>query len=203
MMKRLLILCIGILIAAGVWIAPVYAASNFYGAVALTGGTSGALDDIDGSALATGDGAYVITSTAFYIYYLNASSGATESSPDVISPDDNAGTKRWLLIYSSSTFKNMNVTTVNAATYDLLTTDYILNVTYTATGPVTSLTLPTAQVVEGRVIAIKDGGGNAATNPIIIDTEGAETIDGAATITINSNYGGVWLYCDGTNWLVL
>ena len=27
-----------------------------------------------------------------------------------------------------------NVTTINAATYDLLSTDYILNVTYTGTG---------------------------------------------------------------------
>jgi hypothetical protein len=95
------------------------------------------------------------------------------------------------------------VTDVTTATYDLLTTDYILNVTYTATAPVTSLTLPSAQAISGRVIYVKDGGGNAGTNPIIIDTEGAETIDGAATITINSNYGGVGLYCDGTNWFVM
>ena len=95
-----------------------------------------------------------------------------------------------------------NVTTVNAATYDLLPTDFILNVTYTATGLVTSLTLLTAQVISGRLISIKDAGGNAATYPIIIDTEGSETIDGANTITINSNYGGVDIYCDGSNWLV-
>ena len=72
-------------------------ASNFYGAIALIGGAAGALDAIDGTDLATGDGAYVITATGFYIYYLNASSGAAESSPDVISPDDNAGNKRWIL----------------------------------------------------------------------------------------------------------
>ena len=95
-----------------------------------------------------------------------------------------------------------NVTTVNAGTYDLLITDYILDVTYTATGSVTSLTLLTAQVVKGRIIYIKDSGGNSSTYPIIIDTEGAAKIDGADTITINSNYGGVGLYCNGTNWLV-
>jgi len=99
--------------------------------------------------------------------------------------------------------QNVSITTVNAATYDLLSTDFILSVTYTATGSVTSLTLPTAQVISGRLICIKDSGGNAATYPIIVDTEGSAKVDGADTITINSNYGGVWLFCDGTNWLVL
>ena len=99
--------------------------------------------------------------------------------------------------------QNVSVTVVNASTYDLLATDFILSVTYTASGSVTSLTLPTAQVISGRLICIKDAGGNSATYPIIVDTQGSETIDGAATITINSNYGGVWLYCDGTNWFVV
>ena len=72
-------------------------AYNFYGAVSLTGGATGSLDSIDGTSLISGDGAYVITSTGFYIYYLSAASGAAESSPDVVSPDTNAGNKRWIL----------------------------------------------------------------------------------------------------------
>ena len=79
----------------------------------------------------------------------------------------------------------VNITTVNAATYDLLVTDDILNVTYTATGAVTSLTWPTAQMTAGRIVTIKDAGLNANTNNITIDTGGSETIDGAATLTIN------------------
>lgn len=94
------------------------------------------------------------------------------------------------------------VTTVNAATYDLLKTDNILNVTYTSTGAVTSLTLPTAQTVIGRIITVKDAGGNANTNNITIDTEGSETIDGQSTLVINSDYGSVELYSDGSNWFV-
>jgi len=68
----------------------------------------------------------------------------------------------------------VNTTTVNAATYDLLSTDYILNVAYTSTGAVTSLTLPTAQCVDGRTIFIKDTGNKAYINNITIDTEGSE-----------------------------
>jgi len=72
---------------------------KMYGRTALTGGAVGALDAIDGAKLNDGDSAIVITSGGlFYPYRLNATSGAAESSPNVISPDANAGTKRWILI---------------------------------------------------------------------------------------------------------
>ena len=58
------------------------------------------------------------------------------------------------------------------------------------------------QVINGRTVIIKDAGGNATANTITIDTEGSETIDGAATKVINANYGVVELYCDGTNWFI-
>ena len=95
-----------------------------------------------------------------------------------------------------------NITAVAAATYDLLVTDYILSCTYTGTGAITSLTLPTAQVTAGRIIHIKDTGGGASTYNITVDTEGAETIDGAATAVITSNYSSISLFCDGTNWFI-
>lgn len=74
-------------------------ASKGYGAIALTGGGTGALDKIDGSILNDGDVAKVTDAVndIKYEYTLNASSGAAESSPLVISPDNNAGTKRWVL----------------------------------------------------------------------------------------------------------
>lgn len=98
--------------------------------------------------------------------------------------------------------QKVNETTVNAATYDLLATDYILNVAYTTTGAVTSLTLPTAQCVAGRAIVIKDTGGLSGTNNITIDTEGSETIDGDETAVINSDYSSINLYSDGSNWFI-
>ncbi len=54
----------------------------------------------------------------------------------------------------------------------------------------------------GRVIVIKDGSGKAATFNIIISTEGAETIDGAATFTLSSNYGAINLVSNGSNLFV-
>ncbi len=71
--------------------------NNFYGAIGLTGGTAGMLDDIDGAILADGDGAVVIVEGTYYLYFLDADSAAAESSPDVIAPDDNPGDKRWIL----------------------------------------------------------------------------------------------------------
>jgi hypothetical protein len=65
---------------------------------ALTGGTSGALDAIDGDDLSDGDAAKAVLSTGVYHYHLNASSSDSESSPYVIVPDTNPGTKRWELV---------------------------------------------------------------------------------------------------------
>lgn len=92
-----------------------------------------------------------------------------------------------------------SVRTVNAAVDTVLSTDVILNVTYTATDTV-SVVLPTSEVIAGRNIEIKDGGGNATTNIIIITTEGAETIDGLATEYVDMNYGIIKLFSDGVNW---
>ncbi|MDH5524436.1 MAG: hypothetical protein OEY01_10660 [Desulfobulbaceae bacterium] len=70
---------------------------QFYFRTALTGGAAGALDAIDGADLLDGDRAFVVTGGAFYVYELDDASGAAEASPDIIAPDVNAGTKRWLV----------------------------------------------------------------------------------------------------------
>jgi len=69
-----------------------------YWATSLTGGGTGALDTIDGTNLADGDLAIVVTSSGIYHYVLDDDSATGESSPDIISPDSNAGDKRWILV---------------------------------------------------------------------------------------------------------
>lgn len=73
--------------------------AKHYAATSLTGGGSGALDKINGSLLSDGDTARVtIKATGrTYFYHLDATSGAAESSPDVIAPDTSADSKRWIL----------------------------------------------------------------------------------------------------------
>jgi len=63
----------------------------------LTGGTDGCLDSIDGQDLWDGWLATIITASDVYFYSLDIDSGAAESSPNTISPDTNAGDKRWIL----------------------------------------------------------------------------------------------------------
>lgn len=70
-----------------------------YKRTVLTGGTSDALDGIDGNNLFGGELAFVHTAAKLlYTYQLNATSGQSESSPDIIAPDSNAGAKRWELL---------------------------------------------------------------------------------------------------------
>jgi len=78
-------------------------ANNYYWCIALTGGTAGCLDAIDGAGLTDKDIARVIVpGDATYTYALDADSGLAESSPDIIAPDTNAGNKRWILLPAES-----------------------------------------------------------------------------------------------------
>lgn len=90
-------------------------------------------------------------------------------------------------------------TTVADTTYTILTSDYLIAVT-SLTAPRT-LTLPTvASAGIGRVVIIKDESGSAGTHTITIDGSGAETVDGAASVTITTNRGVVRVYCSGAAW---
>jgi len=64
---------------------------------ALTGGTTDALDSKDGALLTDKDMALVTLDGNTYIYELDSTHAGNENSPYVISPDDNAGNKRWVL----------------------------------------------------------------------------------------------------------
>ena len=67
-------------------------------------------------------------------------------------------------------------------------------------GGTVTVTLASTTVEDGAEVIIKDEGGNAGTNAITVETEGGETIDGSASITISSDYDRRRLYSDGSNW---
>ena len=104
------------------------------------------------------------------------------------------------LLYTDSG-RIAHFTNVAASTYSTLTSDHYIGVSYTATG-ICTVTLQTATVTAGRVVTIKDTGGNASGNNITIATQAAQTIDGAATQTISGDYDSVDLFSDGTNWFI-
>jgi hypothetical protein len=89
---------------------------------------------------------------------------------------------------------------VTASPVTMTSSDTVLVVRKT-TGSATAITLPTPNGA-GQVITIKDGKGDAATNPITV-TPSSGTIDGAANVAINTAYGVVRLFYDGTTWTVL
>ncbi len=78
-----------------------------------------------------------------------------------------------------------NVTAPSAYPYTILTTDNLIAVSTTAAAR--TINLP-ATLVEGQTYLVKDVTGQAATNNITISGNG-NTIDGAATVTISTNYG--------------
>jgi hypothetical protein len=90
------------------------------------------------------------------------------------------------------------VTSVTAATYTTLTTDFVLACNRAGTIAITLISSP----VTGRTYRIKDISGAANTNNITI-TPASGTIDGAANYVINTNYGSIDMVYNGSEWSVL
>jgi len=78
-------------------------------------------------------------------------------------------------------------------------TEYILGVT----GVPTSILFDATAFSDGQVVVVKDESGAAASaTAITLEPSGSQTIDGAVSQTIESPYGAVLLYSNGSNWFV-
>jgi hypothetical protein len=93
--------------------------------------------------------------------------------------------------------------TAVAGDYTVLPTDYL--VAETDTSSPRTILLPAANSVPaGQTFQIVDESGGAAANPITVAAAGADTIDGAATAAITTNYGTLKLYSDGVgSWFLV
>lgn len=85
------------------------------------------------------------------------------------------------------------------ATGNVESGDYLLLCNSTA-GAVT-ITLPPAALVPGRIYVFKRI--NAGANNVIVDGYASETIDGAASYTLSSQWAGVTVMSNGTAWFII
>jgi hypothetical protein len=81
------------------------------------------------------------------------------------------------------------------------TTDDVISVQVPGPVPV-AVTLPAGTT--GKTFTIKDGLGLAApATPITITPTGPDTVDGAASATINAPYGALTFVFDGGQWILV
>jgi len=88
-----------------------------------------------------------------------------------------------------------------SANYTVLDTDTFA-VLYVTTGAADkTITLPTASDNTDRVLKIMKV--DSGTGSVIIDGEGAETINGTTIWEITEQYGYIQIQCDGSEWFVI
>lgn len=98
----------------------------------------------------------------------------------------------------SSLTQNIRVSTSTPTT--VLTTDFGVGVNVASASVVN---LPAGASSIGQLFFIYDASGAAQTNSITITPDGSDTIQGASSYVIRTNYGAVFLTFDNTTWQVL
>jgi hypothetical protein len=114
---------------------PCFGAQDFFFlGTSHTGGGDNALDSVNGTTLSDGYKAIIVTATNTYFYTLDADSAASEeaTSYTVISPDNNAGDKRWVL--ETVVYDFASTTLANDATPSVANENFFL------TGGTTTIT---------------------------------------------------------------
>lgn len=95
--------------------------------------------------------------------------------------------------------QKIKATNPNSSLYSILLTDFLLSVNSLGVAP--TLTLPKASLAgRGKIYIVKDEVGGASSTTITISAASGETIDGATTTTLTTNYSSKSLYCNGTSW---
>jgi hypothetical protein len=172
------------------------------GAYSLTGANAQSLIDLAGTWNTTGN------PTAIKLNITNTASGATAKLIDL----QVGGTSEFVVdkagytgINTGSPNSFLHVAgsvrfpiTTKTATYTLDASDY--TVVFDLNGNATA-NLPDATTIPGRIYVIKINRTNVG-DTLTIDPNGAQTIDGNATIAIQCQYA-VTIQSDGTNWRII
>ena len=90
-------------------------------------------------------------------------------------------------------------TVLSGSVYSAAVQDFLIAVTNLSYAPTIGLPRPKLAGA-GKIYIVKDEAGGATTTTITIRSVGEETIDGASTATITTNYDFKGFYSDGQNW---
>lgn len=91
------------------------------------------------------------------------------------------------------------VKAVASANYTITDTDGFQFILVTTGASHRTITLPTASANTGRILTIVNA--DAGAGHVIVDGEGAETINGFTTFGLWYQYNQMQIICDGSNWL--
>ena len=116
----------------------------------------------------------------------------------VVAPTTGTGAQTVTITANGLALEPVRIALVSPDT--VLSTDSIVSYQLTVPGAV-AVALPAG--ITGTMYFLKDGTGDAAANPITITPNLLETIDDAATATINANYGSLTLIYTGAKWEIL
>lgn len=144
------------------------------------------------------------TNVEIFNWWLNISSGHY-----FICMDDTIGEQEWQQCvcqgdnFSTGTLTVdgghiVHVTTPGAYPYTTLASDFVILVDSSSAKTINLIATPST----GQTYRIKDNVGSAAANNITISGNG-RNIDGAASVSITTNYGSRDLVYNGTQWNVL
>jgi hypothetical protein len=132
--------------------------------------------------------------------------GNTENTPSIVTslqevmdrPGRNTSDPVLLLVDSNVSSSSSQYVKVRSHDYGSAASYPTLEVSWN-TGSRT-INLPTASGRQGKAYVIKKT--DSSSGEVVIDPNGAETIDGAASMSLYKQYDSVIIYSDGTNWKV-
>ena len=110
----------------------------------------------------------------------------------IISGNVGIGTTPTSLLHSAGSFAAGYV--AKTATYTATISDYTIN----CTANTFTVTLPTAVGITGRIYIVK----NSGVGVITVDGDGSETIDGAATVVLGTQYESLTVMSTGASWII-
>tara|TARA_Y100000310_G_scaffold87397_1_gene84227 strand:- start:939 stop:1811 length:873 start_codon:yes stop_codon:yes gene_type:complete len=107
----------------------------------------------------------------------------------------NANNSGWIVVRTLSESFVLTKTTA----YTVVLADFAKTILCDASGGAFTVTLPAAATAgDGYKVTVKKS--DSSANAVTVDGNSSETIDGATTKALSSQYDAIVLACDGSNW---